>query len=287
MNSKEIVKKDLIRRKINEYFSKHPKAKSVIINSGIDSFKTIWRVVKESNNFVVTEVNTKREKFILEAPIPVGGQRPAPGAVPLSTVSKPGQAMPGTIGSSETLELVKSGMLKVTSSVIEKLFAPLLIPKDPTAKRQIKLTWDILNKATNKDQASASFLAMMQNLMNTPSWLAASKKNNGTKLQEVDKETSIEDMPQDEDQPTDAIGLDQAKKVEPVEKSVEKSQEEMVMQKSLEGKPIEQVSLEHRKDGVDLIIKTVGVDIPSKFSFFKDGKIIFHHKDRPYIIKRQ
>jgi len=66
MDNKNIVKKDLLRRKIKEYFSKNPTAKSVIIHSGTGNLKSTWRVVKEKNSFSVTEVNTQKEQFIIK-----------------------------------------------------------------------------------------------------------------------------------------------------------------------------------------------------------------------------
>jgi len=67
MNAKEIVKKDLLRRKINEYFSKHPKSKSFIIRSDAGDSMHFWKVKKEGKRYNITEVKTKTEKYIFEA----------------------------------------------------------------------------------------------------------------------------------------------------------------------------------------------------------------------------
>lgn len=63
-----IVKKDLLRRKINEYFSKNPSAKMVIIKADVGGNKTHWKVTKEGKSFKVVEVNTVKEEYIFEAP---------------------------------------------------------------------------------------------------------------------------------------------------------------------------------------------------------------------------
>lgn len=286
MNKKEIVKKDLLRRKINEYFSKYPKAKSVIINSGVDAIKTIWRVVKEDKGYFITEVNTNKENFIIEAP--VGGQEPAPGAVQLGTQrAQPGAMNPEQMSAGEILSLVQTGALGVTSDILAKLFAPLLVPKDRTLKNQLKNVWDILNKATKKDAASASFLGAIQNLMNTPEWLRANKETKGSKLSEAD-ETPVTKVKQGDDVSSDPIGMEKEppEPEAPEPPAKEKTQEELVMSKSLVGKPIESTDLELKNDGVVLTLKVAGVDIPAKFEFFNTGKFVFHFKDRPYIIKR-
>jgi hypothetical protein len=66
MKSNDIVKKDLLRRKIREHFSKNPKSKSVIVKADIGPKKTIWRAQKlASGVFNIVEVNTTREQFLI------------------------------------------------------------------------------------------------------------------------------------------------------------------------------------------------------------------------------
>lgn len=66
MKSSDIVKKDLLRRKIREHFTKNPKVKSVVVKADIGDRKTIWRAQKMANGlFNVVEVNTTREQFLI------------------------------------------------------------------------------------------------------------------------------------------------------------------------------------------------------------------------------
>jgi len=76
MNPKEIVKKDLLRRKINEYFSKNPNSNSVIIRADVGDMKTHWKVVKEGKDFNIIEVNTNTKKFIFEDETVSFGKKP-------------------------------------------------------------------------------------------------------------------------------------------------------------------------------------------------------------------
>jgi len=171
-----LIKKDLLRRKIREHFRKNPKSSSVVIKANIGGGTTVWKVKKEGKSFNVVEVNARREHFVISE-APIGGQQPAPGSVPLAKGAsatlgtKPaGQSVGGIkdMDASSVLSLVQTGAQKVNADVIAKTMAPVMIPKDAGLKKQMKTTWDILNKATNKDAQAASFLGMMQNLMNTP-----------------------------------------------------------------------------------------------------------------------
>lgn len=78
MDNNKIIQNDLLKRKIFEYFSKYPKAKSVIIKTDLfGTGKISWKVIKEKKGYAITEVKTAKQKLFLEAP--VGGQSPAPG----------------------------------------------------------------------------------------------------------------------------------------------------------------------------------------------------------------
>jgi len=71
MKNIEYVKKDLLRRKINEHFSNNPKSRVAIFKADIGPKKTIWRVQREGKEFVVVEVKTEREEFVLSEGFPV------------------------------------------------------------------------------------------------------------------------------------------------------------------------------------------------------------------------
>jgi hypothetical protein len=111
---------------------------------------------------------------------PVGGQNPAAGSSSLGGGAAGDKDMP--VG--DMMSLIQAGALTPNSEIVAKLFAPLLIPKDARMKKQIKDTFDLLNKTPSKDAAVGSFLAMLQNMMNTPQWLSASKKLSGNRLAE-------------------------------------------------------------------------------------------------------
>ncbi len=69
MNNKELVRLDLLNRKIYEYFSKHPKSKSAVFKMEIGGDKTHWKVTRSSGNLKIVEVKSQTKKFVMEAPI--------------------------------------------------------------------------------------------------------------------------------------------------------------------------------------------------------------------------
>jgi hypothetical protein len=83
MDKSDIVKKNLLRRKIKEYFTKNPTKKSAIFEINFGG-KTYWRVVKEDSSYSITEVTTTKNKFLMELParlrvpqaLPSGDQEP-------------------------------------------------------------------------------------------------------------------------------------------------------------------------------------------------------------------
>jgi hypothetical protein len=113
---------------------------------------------------------------------PVGGQNPAAGSSGLGGGTAGGGG--GDMPPGDMMSLIQTGALKPNGEIVAKLFAPLLIPKDARMKKQIKDTFDLLNKSPGKDAAVGSFLAMLQNMMNTPQWLSAGKKRTGNRLAE-------------------------------------------------------------------------------------------------------
>lgn len=69
MEKKDIVKKYLLKRKIEEFFSKNPTATSVIIEAAISGpVKTAWKVEVKNKQYKITEVQTIKEEYVFEAP---------------------------------------------------------------------------------------------------------------------------------------------------------------------------------------------------------------------------
>src|SRR3990167_395452 len=65
MNTKELVKKDLLRQKILEFFKKNPKKSSVVIKMNESNISTYWNVTKKDKKYTIKEVNISKSKFVM------------------------------------------------------------------------------------------------------------------------------------------------------------------------------------------------------------------------------
>lgn len=310
-----LIKKDLLRRKIREHFKKNPGASSVVIKANIGGGTTVWKVKKEGKSFNVVEVNASREHFVISE-APVGGQTAAPGSVPLAKGSsatlgtKPAGQPAGGIkdmDAGSVLSLVQSGAQKVNSEVIAKTMAPMLIPKDAGLKKQLKTTWDILNGASNKEPQAASFLGMMQELMNTPEWLRAhrdpslteadddpsgddeKKKKKDDKPEKKSKEPKKPEKPKKDkpepkmsDVPPEAdtgleTGVEPPPGAEepPGEPAGPKRGEEIQLQQLVQNKPVQDISVETDDQGGHVVLKLGGLELPVEIHVSRDGKATF------------
>src|SRR3990167_9000699 len=66
MNTQQLIKKDLLRRKILEFFKKNPKKSSVIIKMNEASGSTYWNVDKKKGEYLIKEVNVSKSKFSMK-----------------------------------------------------------------------------------------------------------------------------------------------------------------------------------------------------------------------------
>ena len=172
MNSNSIVKKDLLRRKINEYFTKHPNAKSVIIETDIGENKTVWRVVRENRNFSITEVNTSRENFIME----LGGAQNANIEDPV------GVAALGDVGKSIE-NSINQPAPKATMGLKNAQNSIRAAQKNPNVKKNVHLSQDL----TNADKMLQNLMKSKQAASIPASSLNMSNKRQGKMIKEVSK----------------------------------------------------------------------------------------------------
>ena len=309
------IKKDLLRRKIREHFKRNPGSKTVVIKANIGGDTTVWKVRKEGKTFNVVEVVATREHFIITE-APVGGQFPAGGSVPLAKGSSAtmgtqpaGKSVGGIkdmdVGS--VLSLVQSGAQKVDSDVIAKVMAPVVIPQDSGLKKQLKTTWDILNRASNKDAAASSFLGMMQNLMNTPEWLRASKdpslaeaddpppdsgkkkkdeksEKNRKKFKKSEKPIDVKvDIPKPkmaDVRPDVDAGLETGVTSAPGTElggapEVPKRGEEVQLQQLVQNKPVKDIKVSTDDQGGHISLSLGGLEVPLEIHISRDGKATF------------
>lgn len=210
MSITNLVKKDLLRRKINEYFSKNPESKSVVVEFTINKKKTIWRAVKEEKQIVIAEVNTKTDKFIFEvdaSPIiePGGDDSSADQTL---VRGKPGErsgrASPTTAGRASTDTLRGPTGTQVVSS--PRATGPKTpSPADSTLSPLPEPMSDPGGGISPQTQADiGQFMKGTQSVISRGGWNPAEMDNEFSKtLQQTRSlEKTIEKMPQDAFQQT-------------------------------------------------------------------------------------
>lgn len=295
--SSNLVKKDLLRRKVTEHFTKNPGSRSVIIRANIGESNTLWKVERVNKGFNVVEVNTIREQFVIEAPLgggqsmPVGGQSPAVGSAPMN-IDK--------MSTSDIMMSVQSKTMKVTPKVVAKVLAPVLVPKDAGSKQQLKSTIALLRAAT-PDAPSSSFLGTMDEMMNTPEWLAAGRKRKGRKMAEGEEEQSRgeqerptnkpevkpskeigPDFPMSDDEEPEEVGIEKRVDITSADAQFEpKTGEAARLKDLLKNKPVKDIHVS--EDGVELDMGGLKNNIKIKHS--PDGKITWSLGDLPHTIK--
>lgn len=295
---KNVIKKYLLSRKIKEYFSKHPSAKSVVVKSDVGNAKTLWRVVKEGNSFSVVEVNTIKEEFTLESEVPPFVKEAA--SLEYSNLSKQFvQAMTPPFDHARL-----SNVLRVANQAVGKVV-------DPKEKNEIGAMIGALTNMVDATTAGGGSKVQMQKSATASKLQTSSKKVAGKVIREDDEDSKKKDK-EEEDKPatkkkpeepvkaTDKLEPKADTEEEPdLETNVDAeepqaeppvknpSSEEMVVGKSLSGQTIKAANIVLTPNGGELTLDLVSAAVPAKLQWSKDGKAVFHFNGRPYVLKRE
>jgi len=77
MNTKQVVRNNMLLRKIAEYFAKNPSKKTVVVKASLGESKVYWKAVRESRTtFRIVEVNTTTDSYIFEIATPAAPAEP-------------------------------------------------------------------------------------------------------------------------------------------------------------------------------------------------------------------
>jgi hypothetical protein len=304
MDAKKIIEKDLLMRKIYEYFSKHPKSKSVIIRANImGSGKTSWKVVREGKRFNVTEVRTSKAKFFVEAP--VGGQAPAQGSQPPlgmqnQTPKNSVQAKQANIQQFAQLDLptklaqLSTGMMLNYDTAINTL-AQIVKEKSQDLVQFRRALESGINAApldANQKRLVSNILGILTSISNE-STLMSSKQIKGKPLLKEEEEDSKKKDQQVEDpdasNPSETsleTGSEEDQASDSPTLPKFRSEEQMVLTKSLTGQTIKAADIDLRPEGGILSLDLVSTETPAQLKWFNNGKVVYVYKGRPYLIKK-
>jgi hypothetical protein len=134
--NKDFVKMELLRRKINEHFSKKPKSKILIVKANLGESNLAWKVTRSKKGIHIVEVNTKRKEYLMEAPggpitpggtMGVGG-KPVGGQAPASQTQVPGQMSSKLLSDPFYLDLIAQPSAEKMAEVLVKNLAKVSEP---------------------------------------------------------------------------------------------------------------------------------------------------------------
>jgi hypothetical protein len=298
MEARKVIEKDLLMKKIVEYFSKSPKRKSVIIKSNLGSGKTTWKVTKEGKVFNVVEVKTSKERFIIEAP--VGGQAPSvdASAMPAQTTQQPRnsvQARQANIQQFSQLDLptklaqLSTGMMLNYDTAINTL-AAIVKEKSQDLVQFRRALESGINAApldANQKRLVGNILGILTSISNE-STLMSSKQVKGAMLREAE-DTKKKDQAPEVSNPLDTSLETSAEDDTSIPDVLPKhrSEEQMLLTKSLTGQTIKAADIDMRPEGGILTLDLVSTESPAELKWFNNGKVVYTFKDRPYVIKKQ
>ncbi len=306
MEANKVIEKDLLIRKINEYFSKHPKSNSVIIKTELMGLgKTSWKVTREGKKYNVLEVKTSKTRFMLEAP--VGGQAPAAGSTaaalggqqqpqqPQNTV----QAKQANIQQFAQLDLatklaqLSTGMMLNYDTAVSTL-AEIVKEKSQDLVQFRRALESGINAApldANQKRLVGNILGILTSISNE-SALMSHKDHRGRPLLkeegEPNKKKDELEAPESSHPARTSMettGEEQESNVTALPKF--RTEEAMLLTKSLTGQTIKAADIEIKPGGGILTLDLVSVENPVKLKWFNNGKVVYEFKDRPYVIKKE
>jgi hypothetical protein len=306
LNNKDLMKKHLLTKKIKEHFLKNPKSNSVLIKTNLGG-KTLWNVVREGkNNFQITEVNTKRKQFLLEAPAgafggpsPVGNDQPNP--IGGQTQAQPAQQAPQGQAQQQPVQQTPQQQQQAFSQLpLNDKISQLANGQMLNYQTSIATLGDMLKSQgqnvaqlrgaleaglglakvdANQKRQIGDLLNILTSVSNGPT-LTAGKKIKGKNLKEEDlkkkdnEESAVETTSDDQE-----TNLDNAL-------TKNHSAEEALLVKCLIGQTIRDADIETSSNGGKLSLGMVSLKNPIELEWFNNGKIILNYKGRPYTISR-
>jgi len=294
MNSGDIVKKDLLRRKIREHFSKRPNSNSVIVKADIGDRKTIWRATKLANGiFNIVEVNTVKEQFLITE---ITGQASAE-YQKLSTAVVSALANPRDTASKE----------KALNDLERAM--PRLHPQERTEAEKLRAMLGTGMASTSQRDTAASFRAAspIPGLASRTA-LRAHKSVKGKIISEAEEDKPKEKKPEKKkkdpspssgkppgaemaapiapeepmsepekvDRPeTDVGSTPEMPGKEPESEPGVKTAEEDRLKKMVMNKPIQDISVTSDSNRGTIILTLGGLKNPVEINVFDDGKVTY------------
>jgi len=277
-----VIEKGILARKIREHFSKNPKAASVIIKSSNANGKKFYRVTKEGKkNFNITEINTSKETYSLEMKIPKKKKTLKEASSQFANISRI---------FSDAIVTMDHARLSQAMNQIAPLISQL---QDPVEKDQAgKISGVLTNAVNSTTKAGQTQQVSMQKTIQAPGQLTTSKSTKGKVVKEDEDPLKKKDPSSIEpEDPDDENGIESASDEQESEEqedltAASKTEEETLFIETLKGQTIKAGDLQLDVNGGILTLQLISVAAPLELEWHNNGKVIFRHKGRPYILKK-
>lgn len=287
ISAKQLVKLDLLRRKISEHFSKNPGRIAQFKLGGGDE-KVHWRVLKESNgSYRVYEVASRSTSFILEDPEVPPTVRPAQPTGQAQTTTTAQSAEPSINqpiqGQDPWDPDNPSGQFATLVNQVGLKNAMLAMPDD-----KIQQHFGITKSALKAGGTAAISQPLANPAIQPDDVQLSHKSNTGRVLKEQPTEddmTGINVEPGDYSlQPTAPSSLqDQS---QDISLSTPKA-EEIAMKDTLAGQTISGVELESGQNSFEVNLNLVTTEFPATIRVFRGGKVVYTFKGQNYLLQNK
>lgn len=298
MKGLEIIKKELLRRKIVEIFGRNPKRKTALIQSRVGNQRTAWKVDRRGKGFHITEVTASRSEYLLAEAMGtvsatgpqdtrVGGQKPQVGQkAPGQTSRQFNVDQFASLDLNDQMEMIRSGMVPLNQDSIAGMFASVVKPgggKDIVAIRDfindnIKMAEPIAQKPVG------SAVGFLTNLTNQKRLM---KAHNNPALREQEGEEEEPKTKPEPEKTTDAsleVGPepdDEQSEVEPT-----KSSEEQQLDRQVMNKPVKDISVHTDEEGDHVVLDLVSLPHPIDIVFADTGETKYKFGDLVRVLKK-
>lgn len=250
-----LVKKELLRRKINEIFKE--KDTSKVIRCSLNGENVYWSVKREGKGFKIVEITTKKEEFSIF-------QEASPAFTQLSRTYT--DAMASMVG----MEPGFSDELKQASDRVDSLSRRIEDPVEKVASSKMAASIAAASGEAQKGIGSDTTDTLKQKFSMSATTEAKSLKEQPAR-----------------NEPGDDIGLE--KDVEDVASASPQdipgdiTMEQALMAQVLKGQTIESAEYSSSDESMSVVLKVAGMENPVMFEY-KGRKLVFWFKGRPYVL---
>jgi hypothetical protein len=291
MESRDLVKKDLLRRKIQEHFGKHPESKSVIVKADVGDVKTIWRVQREGRSFSVVEVNTNREQFVISEAVGTpeqlfgqfstavmqGGFNPNPQQTQM--ISNAFNSLPQGPFRKAAEEMIKGAGLQ--SKVRTTAQSGQQMGGLGRASTTSTLSMGAAPKGTGLAETDEEKPKSKKLDLDKPKKLKEPEKPSSDKPLGAEPAATPDAMEPSKDVPSAETDVDVAPDAEPspegdmAEPVPTKTGEEKQLQSLIQNKPVQNIEVSSESNKGTIVLTLGGLKNPLEIDFFNNGKVTY------------